>query len=270
MPQSDSSPRRLSRRSVLAATAAGIFAGAACARRSTEPLTIFAAASLARVMQAAAEEFEQLRRRETNCVFAGTAQLARQIEQGAPAHVFVAADDQWTDWLAERGLILRGSQRIVASNRLVLIAPVGAEEAALALNEGGLREMLTRDREGRIALALPEVPAGAYARQALDAHGLMAEVEDRIAPAENVRVALAYVAREEAALGVVYATDAAVEERVKVLYEFPATSHDPILYSAVAVAAGGVVHPETQAFVDYLAGPAGQAWFAGAGFLGAP
>lgn len=270
MPQSNLSPRRLSRRAVLATTSAGLLAGAACTRGSTEPLTIFAAASLAQVMQAAAEEFEQLRRLETNCVFAGTAQLARQIGQGAPAHVFVAADDQWTDWLAERGLILRGSQRIVASNRLVLIAPAGADEAVQALNEEGLREMLAGDREGRIALALPEVPAGTYARQALGALGLLAALEDRIAPAENVRLALAYVAREEAALGVVYATDAAVEARVKVLYEFPATSHDPILYSAAAVAPGGVGHPEAQAFVDYLAGPAGQARFAGAGFLGAP
>lgn len=270
MSRSDLAVHRLSRRSILAAATASFLAGSACVRRSTEPFTVFAAASLAQVLQAAADEFEQLRRVETSYVFAGTAQLARQIEQGAPAHVFVAADDQWTDWLAERGLILRGSQRIVASNRLVLIAPASAQEAAQVRDQEGLREMLARDREGRIALAVPEVPAGAYARQALGALGIMADLEERIVPAENVRVALAYVARGEAALGIVYATDAAVEEGVNVLHEFPATSHDPILYSAVAVAPGGVSHPDAQAFVDHLAGPAGQARFARAGFLGAP
>ena len=194
--------------------------------------------------------------------FAASSALARQIEAGAPADLFISADREWMDTLAAHGLLRPGTRADLAGNRLVLIAPAAsritlrpAPRFALAAALGG----------GRLALADPDaVPAGIYARQALGALGVWPQVSGRLARAENVRAALALVARGAAPLGVVYATDAMAEPRVRVLGAFPATSHPPITYplAVLARATSGDAEP----FRRFLLSAEGRALLARRGF----
>lgn len=225
-------------------------------------LVVFAAASLQESLDAIGARWAAARGLPPpRFAYAGSGALARQIEQGAPAQLFVSADEAWMDVLESRETLQPGSRRVIASNRLVLVAPATAPAGPLALAPPALAARLG---DGRLAVAdTAAVPAGRYAREALATLGLWDGVAGRLAEADSVRGALAFVARGEAPLGVVYATDARVEPRVRVLAVFPDGSHAPIRYPAALLRGAG---PEAADLLAFLSGPEARAVFAGAGF----
>jgi len=200
-----------------------------------EPVTVFAASSLTDAVTTIAEQHEIETGQSVRLSFASSSTLARQIEAGAPADIFISASADWMEYLAERNLIVAGSQIAPIGNRLVWIGPAdqpAPPQDALS-NAASLQQYL--GDIGRFAMGDPaHVPAGIYGAQALRSLELWAIAEPRLARADNVRAALALVARGETPLGLVYATDAAITEQdVQVLGEIPATSHKPITYPAV-------------------------------------
>jgi molybdate transport system substrate-binding protein len=221
-------------------------------------ITVFAAASLAEAMNRLAADYSKRSGRHVAVSLAASSALARQIEASAGADLFICADEEWMDYLNKRRLLAAGTRKNLLGNRLVLIAPAGAP--AISLKPGfDLKGAL---KNGRLAIADPAtVPAGRYGRQALTALGAWDGVP--LAPAENVRVALAYVARGEAPLGVVYETDARAEPKVRVAAVFPAGSHAPIRYPVALIRDA---KPAARGFLDYLSSPAARAVFTGAGF----
>ncbi len=225
-----------------------------------EPLTVFAAASLKTALDAVAADFAEATDGDMPAIsYAGSSALARQIEQGAPADLFVSANAEWMDRVAQAGLLAEGTRRDLLGNRLVLIAP-GAEGAPLALED--LPERLA---DGRLAMALVEaVPAGIYGQAALEALGVWEKIAPQVVQTDNVRAALALVALGEASLGLVYATDAAAEPRVHVVAEVPEHLHPPIVYPAAILAPGDT--PHARAFLKYLAGPEAAGQFQRQGF----
>jgi molybdate transport system substrate-binding protein len=225
-------------------------------------VTVFAAASLTIALQDVAKDYEASGGGKVKFSFAASSLLARQIEAGADADLFLSADVEWMDYLAERKLIRTATRRDVLSNRLVLIAPAGST-VALAIAPGFALAATLGD--SRLALADPDtVPAGKYAKAALTALGVWPSVADKLARAENVRAALAYVARGEAALGIVYATDAKAEPKVKTVDTFPADTHPAIVYPvALTASADG---PEAKAFLAYIVSDKAAAVFQRYGF----
>jgi molybdate transport system substrate-binding protein len=229
---------------------------------------VFAAASLKEALDAASAAWSKQSGVRPTLSYAASSALARQIDQGAPADVFISADDTWTAWLRQRARLREGTVAPLVTNRLVLIAPAAAPPSVLRLAPGApLASALGAD--GRLALGdVASVPAGRYARAALEALGLWQSVSGRLAQTENVRVALTLVARGEAPLGIVYATDARAEPRVRVVDTFPVGSHPPIVYPVAIV--GDARSRHAQGFVDFLRSPAGMAVFAAHGFGPAP
>jgi molybdate transport system substrate-binding protein len=187
--------------------------------------------------------------------------MARQIEAGAPADIFIAADTDWMDYLAGRRLIVLASRRNILGNRLVLIAP---KSSRLTLRIAAGMPLAAALGGGRLAVGGPDVPAGRYAQAALTALGVWDGVKAHLAQGENVRATLAFVARGEAPLGVVYATDAAIEPAVRVIGAFPATSHPPIVYPAALVAASR--NPRARETLTALGGPGTRGVFQRYGF----
>lgn len=231
--------------------------GPAGARERDRPeLLVFAAASLTNVLGDLARDWEKSSGVSVKLSFAASSALARQIEAGSDAHVFVSADQEWMDYLAARDLIDRASRRDLAGNSLVLIAPADSTTKLRLAPGFKLAEALAG---GRLAVADPDtVPAGRYAREALTSLGAWDPVASRLARAENVRTALNYVARGESPLGIVYSTDAHIDRKVRVVDTFPDDTHDPITYPAAATATAG---PEAAAFLDFLgSAPAATVW----------
>lgn len=226
---------------------------------ASAPLQVFAAASLKESLDAAAAAYGAATGQPVQVTYAGSPALARQIEQRAPADVFISADGDWMDWLDQRGLVDAASRRNLLDNQLVLVAPNTSTATPLALPPGtDLLPLLGED--GRLALALTDsVPAGKYARAGFASLGVWDTLQTRVAEAENVRAALLLVARGEAPLGVVYASDAQAEPRVKVLATFPDGSHPAIVYPAARVQAS--THPRAQAFLDWLGADEADAIF---------
>jgi molybdate transport system substrate-binding protein len=215
---------------VVAAMSAVLSLGAAGARSADAPrgVLVFAAASLANVLGDLDTAFTARSGIQVTSSLAASSTLAKQIEAGAPADVYFSADLQWMDYLQQRGLLRPGSRQDVAGNALVLIAPAGRALRVRIAPGFNLAALLGA---GRLAVADPDsVPAGMYAREALRNLGVWNSVATRLVRAENVRAALAYVARADAPLGIVYRTDALVEPRVRVVGVFPAASHSPIVY----------------------------------------
>ena len=247
-------------------SAALALALAAAPLAAAAEVTVFAAASLGDVMGALAASFEAATGTPVTVSAAASSALARQIEQGAPADVFVSANAEWMDRLEDEGLIAPGTRADVAGGTLVLVGAPGAAPVALA--EGS--DLAARLGEGRLAMGLVDaVPAGIYGRAALEWLGLWEEVAPLVAQTDNVRAALALVALGEAPMGVVYATDAAAEPRVAILGTFPEESHPPIVYPAARVA-GAADPAQADAFLAHLRGPEGRAAFAAAGFAAPP
>ena len=232
------------------------------ATADTQPqILIFAAASLADALQEAGMAYERTLPLRVQSSFDSSSVLARQIEAGAPADIFFSADTQWMDYLQSRNLIRAESRRNVLGNSLVLIAPA---QSALRLKIAPHFALAAALGNGRLATADPDsVPAGRYARSALTSLGVWDEIAPRLARAENVRVALLYVARGETPLGIVYASDARAEKAVRVVDTFPAGTHAPIVYPIALTKSASA---QAQAFVAYLTGPRGQEIFARYGF----
>ena len=234
-------------------------AGAAAAERAT----VFAAASTAHVVDAVIAQFDAGPGGRVSASYAGTSALARQIESGAPADIFLAANALWMDHVEAQGLIEPGSRRPLAGNRLVFVT--GRDDIAPFTPSAAL-DLAALLAGGRLALGNPDhVPAGLYARQALEALGLWAEAQDRLAPTADVRAALALVARGEAPLGIVYATDIARAPGVHRIAAIAPALHEAIVYPVALVR--GRASPLAARFFAFLTGPAGRAAFARAGFI---
>jgi molybdate transport system substrate-binding protein len=246
---------------VLGLVAAALALAAPAAARAAEIL-VFAAASLKNALDEAAASYEAETGDEVKISYAASSALAKQIEQGAPAHVFVSADLDWMDYLDQRDLIARDSRANLLRNSIVLVAPKDAATGDIALAPGlDLAPALGPD--GRLAVAdVAAVPAGKYGKAALEHLGAWSGVEGRLAQAENVRAALALVSRGEAPLGIVYRTDAAADPNVKVVGTFPEGSHPPIVYPVALTAEGRAAAP----FLAFLKGPAAKAAFERQGF----
>jgi len=231
---------------------------AACAAHA-QPVVVFAAASLKDALDEAAA------RAPVAAVvsYASSSTLAKQIANGAPAEIFISADLKWMDYLEQRDRLRKGSRLNLLGNKLVLVAP--AASTVQAKVEVGLPLANLLGPNGRLALGDPtHVPAGLYAKAALESLGVWDSVKARLAPAENVRAALALVARGEAPLGVVYATDAAAEPKVRVVGAFPESSHPPIIYPvAITRAAKG---ERADRFLEFLGSRTARGIFEKYGF----
>jgi molybdate transport system substrate-binding protein len=224
-------------------------------------VTVFAAASLTNVLQELGDAFTKETAVPVRFSFAASSALAKQIENGAPADVFFAADVEWMDYLQTRKLIQIATRHDAVGNQLVLVAPASSK---VALKIGPHFALAATLGTGHLATGDPDsVPVGRYAREALTQLGVWREVEARLVRADSVRSALAFVDRGEAALGIVYATDAKIDNRVRIVDVFPDSTHLPIVYpialTAVAKAAG-------REFVDYVRSPLGDAAFRKYGF----
>lgn len=239
-------PERLAR--VLCAIATSVCATVFPPAAGAQNVTVFAAASLKEALDEAARAYEKRSGTRAVVSYLSSAVLARQIEKGAPADIFISADLDWMAYLDQRRLLKPGSRVNLLTNRLVLIAPSGSK-TALAI--GPKFPIAAALGERRLAMADPDsVPAGKYGKAALEALGVWSEVAPRVARAENVRAALALVARGEAPLGIVYRTDARVEPKVKTAGEFPSNLHPSIVYPAAIVAASRV--PGAASFLEFL------------------
>ncbi len=210
-----------------------------------QDLLIFAAASLKNAL----EEINASEKVASKVSFAASSALAKQIEAGAPADIFISADIPWMDYLDERKLVKPGTRSSLLGNRLSLVAAADSK-ASITLQPGAdLAALLGKD--GRLAMGqVDSVPAGKYGKAALTELKIWPSVENRIAQADSVRAALALVARGEAPLGIVYRTDAAADPKVKVLADFPENTHPPIIYPAAALAASK--HPGAEAYLATL------------------
>jgi molybdate transport system substrate-binding protein len=231
------------------------------AAASAADITVFAAASLKEALDAAARDFEKSSGHRVVASYAGSNALARQVENGAPAQVFIAADADWIDYLEQRGFVRPGSRVNLFSNELVLVAPA-ASDVRLKLGPGMDIGRALGNR--RIALANPDaVPAGKYAKAAFMKLGVWGGLQSRVAAADNVRGALALVARGETPLGVVYRTDAMADREVRIVDVFPRESHPAILYPMVRLERESAA---ADAFAAWLRGAQARATFERFGF----
>jgi molybdate transport system substrate-binding protein len=224
---------------------------------------VLAAASLQESLNAAADAWAARNHPRPILSFGGSSALARQILAGAPADLFISADEPWINAVAAKGLIRPGTRTPFLTNRLALVAPAGRP---LKLRIGPGFALARALGDGRLAMADPDaVPAGRYGREALTILGVWREVQPRIARAENVRAALALVERDEAVAGIVYATDARASRAVRVVGLFPEASHPPITYPLASLITS--TNPEAEGFRRFLISRAGKAIFARFGFL---
>lgn len=255
------SPSRL-RRTALAAALVLLAWSTPQALAETAGPTVFAAASMKTALDAVDAAWTAETGKSVTVSYASSSALAKQIEQGAPADVFVSADIPWMDYLAEKGLIDPATRTNLLGNELVLIAPAGTTET-ITLAPGV--DLAGKVGEGRIATGdVAAVPVGKYAKAALEKLGLWATVGPKIAGAENVRTALALVARGEAKYGIVYATDAKSEPKVTVIGTFPTDSHPPIIYPVAATKEAA--NAETSAYLAFLKTEKAAKIFASQGF----
>lgn len=247
--------------------------GAAAARQAPA-ITVFAAASLSDALSEIARVYgargaepggSSPPRALVRTSFAASSVLAKQIEAGAPADVFLSADTEWMDYLEQRHLLRAGTREDLLGNELVLIAPAGSAVQVTLEPKVDLTAALAG---GRLATGDPDsVPVGRYAREALVRLGVWEQLAPRLVRAENVRMALEYVARGEATLGIVYRTDALAEKRVRLVDVFPATTHAPIVYP-VALTAGA--NAQAASFEAFLEGDAAREIFVRYGFARLP
>lgn len=231
--------------------------------QASEAVTIFAAASTKPALDRIAAALNKTGI-ELRLVYAGSSTLARQIEHGAPADIFISANLRWMDHLAQRGLIDENARRIVAQNTLVLIAPIDSPlpDQTTVTPDTPLSAWLKNER---LALADPDhVPAGHYAQEALQALRQWKALSANLARSASVTGALLHVARRQSPLGIVYASDAKRSDQVRVVARFPADSHSPILYPAGVVR--GRNNAAAQTVMNSLSGTQGQRAFAAAGF----
>jgi molybdate transport system substrate-binding protein len=225
------------------------------------PVIIFAAASLKNALDDAAAAWQKETGQSVKISYAASSTLAKQIEQDAPAQIFVSADEDWMNYVAGKGLIKPESRSDLLGNKLVLIAPKDSKTALELTPGAGLANALGG---GRLAIGNADsVPAGKYGKAALEKLGIWDSVSRSLAQAESVRAALLLVSRGEAPLGVVYATDAASDPNVRIVAAFPADSHPRIVYPIALTAKAG---PAAAAFLDYLKSSKAAPFFKAQGF----
>jgi molybdate transport system substrate-binding protein len=231
---------------------------------AADGITVFAAASLTDALRTIDAAYTKRSGVPVKESFAASSTLARQIEAGAPAQVFISADTKWMDYLAQKNLIEAVSRVNLLSNALALIAPKDSPLGPKAI-DASLDWPHLLGADGRLAVGDPDhVPAGIYAKESLQHLGAWRGLEPRLARAEDVRGALALVERGEAPLGIVYVTDARLGDAVKIVGVFPAASHSPIVYPFAIVK--GAVTPAVQAYFRFLAGPEALAVYRRFGF----
>jgi molybdate transport system substrate-binding protein len=256
----------LSRRTLLAASA-GVTAALLLAAPSgpTEAqgsdVLVFAAASLKNALDAVNAQWRKETGKKAVISYASSSALAKQIEQGAPAQMFIAADLDWMDYLAAKSLIEPDTRSNLLGNRIVLIAP---KDKALPVEIKPGFDLAKLLGDGRLSMAnVDAVPAGKYGKAALEKLGVWASVSGKIAQAENVRAALLLVSRGEAPAGIVYQTDAA-DPNVKIIGTFPEDTHPPIIYPIALTASS--THADAAAFLAYIKSPAAKPLFEAQGF----
>ncbi|SEM84679.1 molybdate transport system substrate-binding protein [Gemmobacter aquatilis] len=230
------------------------------AAASAAEITVFAAASLKTALDRIAADWQAQTGHSAVISYDGSSKLAKQIQSGAPADLFLSAAENWMDVLEADKLLVEGSRRDLLGNTLVLIGHGPSTPITLDARTD-LKGLLGG---GKLAMALVEsVPAGQYGKEALTTLGLWDSVAADVAQADNVRAALKLVALDEAPFGIVYASDAVAEPTVSVAATFPASSHTPITYPAALIAPA---RPEAQAFLDFLSTQAAVTVFEGQGF----
>ena len=244
---------------MLALTGTGMDAFAGSSAVAETELVVFAAASTTNVVTEIGDLYAARNLGRIKPSFASASTLAKQIASGAPADVFLSANSKWMDFLEEKNLIAKGSRFDLLGNRIVLIAPADSALGQIDVAPGfSLSSLLGKD--GRLSTGDPEhVPVGMYGKEALQNLGAWDQVKDRLAPMKDVRAALVLVERGEAPLGLVYATDAAVSKKVRVVGTFPADSHPPIVYPVAAVSGGKI--SDAKQFMDFLKSPEARAVF---------
>jgi len=246
--------------SLLAATAVTTITVTPVAAAPTPPL-VLAAASLQESMTAAADAWAAKGHVKPVISFAASSALARQVEAGAPADLFVSADEDWMNELAKRNLIVANTRVTFLGNRLVVAAPAGSKTRIPLRPPAALIRVLTA---GPLAMADTPVPAGKYGQQALERLGVWGQVAPRVVRAENVRATLALVERGAASLGIVYATDAKASKQVRIAGVFPESTHPAITYPIARLTASH--NPEAEAFRRFLVSRSGKAIFVRCGF----
>ncbi len=265
---------KTSRETIWRLCAGGVFAGLLCffagcdaSKPSVAPpveLLVFAAASTTNALQDVSALYAEKSGVKIVPSFASSSTLAKQIESGAPADVFISANPGWMDYVEAAKRVVDSTRVDLLGNRLVLIAPMDSPLDQVVIENGfALNGLL--DADGRLAMGDPaHVPAGIYGKQSLETLGVWGSVESRVAPMQDVRAALAMVERGETPLGVVYATDAALSDRVQVVGVFPKETHPLIVYPAAVVSE--LKKADALAFLEFLKTPAVQAIFEKYGF----
>jgi molybdate transport system substrate-binding protein len=232
--------------------------------RAEAPVTVFAAASLKAPLSQIADAWAAQGHPKLQVSFDSSGTLAKQIQQGAPAGIFISADQKWMDYLAKQNLVVAASRKTLLTNTLVLIAPAGQGKPIKIGPNFDLAGLLGPG--GRLAVGDPAtVPAGIYGKQALTWFGEWDVAAAHLAPAANVKAALLLVEKGEAPAGIVYATDAQGDPKVHVIATFPPESHDPITYPVALIAKTGET-PQAGAALAFIEGKQAKAIFAKSGF----
>jgi len=232
------------------------------ARAQGGDVVVFAAASLKNALDAINDQWHKETGKKAVISYAASSALAKQIEQGAPAQMFISADLDWMDYLARKNLIKPETRLNLLGNRIVLIAPKDKAQAVDIKPGFDLVKILGN---GRLSMAnVDAVPAGKYAKAALEKLGIWSSVSDKIAQAENVRAALLLVSRGEAPVGIVYQTDAAADANVKIIGTFPEEAHPPIIYPLALTA--NATNPDAEAFLAYIKSAKAKPLFEAQGF----
>lgn len=236
--------------------------GAQPAAAQSADLVIFAAASLKNALDAVATQWQKETGKTARISYAASSALAKQLEQGAPAQLFISADRDWMDYVAQKNLIKADTRSNLLGNRIVLIAP---RDKAQPVDIKPGFDLAGIVGNGRLSMAnVDSVPAGKYGKAALEKLGAWSAVAGRIAQAENVRAALLLVSRGEAPAGIVYQTDAAADPNVAIIGRFPEDTHPPIIYPIALTA--GTSHPDAAAFLAYVKSGKARPLFEAQGF----
>lgn len=238
--------------------------GVVQAKAADAALTVFAAASTTNALTEIAKNYEAGGNGKTTLSFASSSTLAKQIENGAPADVFLSANTRWMDYLEEKKLTAAGSRSVLLGNRIVFIVPASSAVQPITVSPR-LDLVALLGKDGLLSVGDPaHVPVGVYAKAALERLNLWRQVEGRIAPAKDVRAGLAVVERAESPLGVVYASDAAISDKVRVVGVFPADSHPDIDYPVAATATAK--REAALKFIKFMSGPQAKEIWAKYGF----
>jgi molybdate transport system substrate-binding protein len=252
------------RRSFITTTLAAILltVGVSVPAYAQDKVTVFAAASMKNALDAANAEWAKETSNEATVSYAASSALAKQIEAGAPADLFISADLAWMDYVAGKKLIKDDTRTNLLGNRLVLVAPADKAKP-VDIKQGFDLAKLVGD--GKLAMgAVDSVPAGKYGKAALEKLGVWASVEGRVAGAESVRAALVLVSRGEAPYGIVYQTDAAADQGVKIVGTFPQDSHEPIIYPVAILSESK--SPAATAYLEFLKSAKAAPFFEKQGF----